>query len=155
MRNIIIGLVGLVIVLSGCEGYMLSGSKKTMFTETVSGSTFKVTFCGNAYMSQKEAEKYAMQRACELALHNGFNYFVVLEKDDNSEACALRDSPPSSYSGDEEGTLKRGNPSASYGAETMLRPNLALKISCYKSNPPEGAIDARKYLDENFPGLKL
>lgn len=139
------------LLLSGCSGYMLQSQRETVFTESFPGSIFTVTFCGNAYMAQKEAEKYAMQRACELTLKKGCTHFLVLEKSDKSKLCMLEDAGRNTYASQTE----RSVPGSFVGPQSLERPNISLKIQCYGKRIPADAIDAQQYLDENFPGLKF
>lgn len=67
-------------LLAGCmtpyqpEGY--TGG----YTDTQLGeNTFRVTFRGNVEVSKARAADYALLRAAEVAITNGFRYFVVSE----------------------------------------------------------------------------
>jgi len=140
-----------LIVLSGCAGYQLSSQKKNVVVDKIAPDTFTVTFCGNAYMSQEEVEKYAQQRAAETALSKGFPYFVVLKKDDTSQICLF-----DSYKKKAQPYDAGGMPeSPEVVPVKFVKPNVTLTIQCFSSaeNLPEKAIDAQKFLDENFPGL--
>lgn len=149
MKALYIVLAGCLVFLAGCESFPLQSGKRSYVTESISKSVYSVTFCGNAYMDQAEAEKLATQRACELALTKGYTHFVILEKSDKSEICSLADRPRDYSMGTQ--------PSASFvGPQNLVRPNLSLKIECYPAkDAPDKAIDAQKYLDEHFPGLKF
>lgn len=149
MRIFYIVLAGCFTLLNGCSGFMIQSEKKSFVTDSISKSAYSVTFCGNAYMEPSEAEKLAMQRACEITLTKGYTHFVVLTKSDQSEICRLEDAPRLGS--------KQTPPSAPFvGPQNIVRPNLMLKIECYTANKaPKSAIDAQKYIDENFPGLKF
>lgn len=151
MRILCVALMACLFLLNGCAEFGLQSRKESTTTEMISTSSYKVSFCGNAYMSQQEAEKYAMQRACELTLKKGFTHFAVLDKSDRSEVCMLSDvSRTASY------TSTENVPNSFAGPRNIIRPNMALKVQCYKKEQaPKDAIDAQKYLDENFPGLKF
>jgi len=142
--------VGLL-VLSGCSSLQFAGQKKSAIVERVSPDTFTVNFCGNAYMSQKEAEKYALQRAADLALSKGFSHFVILSKNDDSRICPLD-------SRQRYGTMPSSEKdiSSSQAAAPFVTPNLTLTIRCFSGGGkmPEDAIDAEQYLKDNFPGLR-
>ena len=153
MQKIVIA-AGLLI-MAGISGCILTGTKQTLFTEQISESVFTVTFCGNAYMAQKEVDRYAMQRASQLALEKGFTHFVVLKKNDESETCLLKDAPFKQSVVYETGTRGR-TPTMTEENAYMFKPNVTLKIRCYKQkDAPEGAIDAQKFLSEQFPGLEF
>jgi len=145
-----IAISGFLVLLGGCSGFMLQSEKESVITESISSSNFTVTFCGNAYMNQGEAEKYAMQRACELTLTKGYSHFVILSKTDQSQICALQDAPLPGYSSGKQPAAGTASP------QSIIRPNLTLKIQCFKpTDAPKEAIDAQKYIDDNFPGLKF
>ncbi len=148
-KGFYIALAGCLIFLAGCESFPLQSGKRTYETEALSKSVYSVSFCGNAYMDQAEAEKLAMQRACEITLTKGYTHFDILSKTDQSEMCLLKDTHSSSSS--------QAPRSASFvGPQNIVRPNMTLKIECYAAkDAPKTAIDAQKYLDENFPGLKF
>ena len=149
MKIYYIALAGCLVILNGCSGFMLQSEKKSYMTEAISKSVYNVSFCGNAYMEQNEAEKLAMQRACEITLTKGYTHFEVMTKSDQSEMCLLEDAPRG-Y------TMKPKSSGSFVGPQNIVRPNLTLKIQCYKAkDAPKTAIDAQKYLDENFPGLKF
>jgi uncharacterized protein YceK len=148
MRNFCIYLIVGSVLLGGCSGYMLQSGKRSFSTESTSASGYNVSFCGNAYMNKNEAEKLTMQRACEITLTKGYTHFVVLKKTDQSEFCSFEDLPRAGS--------KQASSNSLVGPQNIVRPNITLNIQCYKTkDAPEGAIDAQKYLDENFPGLKF
>jgi len=152
MRYFALSLALITVLLSGCSSYMFQSDKTMTVTQPISKSVFSVSFCGNAYMAYRDAEKYAMQRACELTITKGFTHFLVLDKSDRSEICSLGDRPKRPYSPG----MEEGYPEAVSGEGTLMRPNVTLKIQCFgKMDAPAEAIDAQKYLDENFPGLKF
>ena len=152
MRIFHIVTAGSIVLLCGCSGFMLQSDRETTFTESLSPSTLTVTFCGNAFMDQQDAEKYAMQRACETTLTKGYTHFVIEQRNDQSQMCYLTKTPVQGYPDNN----KQMPYSATTGSQKMMRPNLSLTIRCYTAvKAPKGAIDAQKYLDMNFPGLKL
>lgn len=143
MRGFYFSLSALIFILCGCEDYMLQGRRESVVTDSISKSMYSVTFSGAAYMKRAEAEKYTLQRACELALKKGYTHFVVLEKVDDSDLGSFQDiSRDTTITGIDKSELPQGR----------IRPNIKLKIQCYnKSDAPADAIDAQQYLDENFP----
>ncbi|PIQ89683.1 MAG: hypothetical protein COV72_01855 [Candidatus Omnitrophica bacterium CG11_big_fil_rev_8_21_14_0_20_42_13] len=146
-----IGITAAVLfIFTGCSSYRLSSEAKSMHVETISPNIFTVQFCGNAFMTQSEAEKYAFQRAAEAALSKGYSHFIVVEKRDDSEFCAL---PPK---GPYDSTVPaRSMESVPDEPNSFIRPNILLRIQCFSRNDelPDSAIDARQFLSENFPGL--
>lgn len=141
-----------LLIAQGCSGFMMQSNRESIITESLSPSTATVTFCGNAYMSKQEVEKLAMQRACELTIKKGYTHFVIKERNDHSEFCSLTDKPKTESSG----PLASKRSEEIFSPQDLVRPNVALRISCYNTKEaPEGAINAQDYLDKNFPGLKF
>jgi len=151
MKRMLLILLG-ALLLSGCSTYRLSGERKEAIVDKISPNTITVTFCGNAYMDRKEVEKYALQRASQEALAKGWDYFVVVNRKDNSKICALGSGKDRSLAND---ALPAEN--SNYLASLdFVEPNITLTIQRIGKGEkiPEDAIDAQKYLKENFPGLQ-
>lgn len=144
-------MIALSLALAGCANFPLSNMKGTTSVSEISPRTYSVSFCGNAYMSQDEVDKYAFQRASELTLARGYTYFVVLSKEDNSEFCAIN-------TGGKYGRRPPSEPTdaQSYAFPPFMKPNVKLTIRCYSQSAklPQDAINADSFLRENFPGLK-
>ena len=152
MRTLCVTLLVSFFLLNGCANFGLQSRNEYTVTESISTSFYKVAFCGNAYMRQPEAEKLAIQRACELTLKKGYTHFVILEKSDQSEMCMLSDAPRGTYA-DAPAKVTSGSFAST---QSLTRPNMTLKIQCYaQKDAPKDSIDAQQYLDENFPGLKF
>jgi hypothetical protein len=137
--------------LSACAGYKLSGREKEAVVDQISPDIFTVNFCGNAYMTQSEAEKYALQRASEAVLSKGYAYFVVLDKRDDSELCELKPAPGAGATQ----PLSQSSELFSDMPSDFVRPNVTLKVKGFTrlGGMPEKSIDAEQFLRENFPGL--
>lgn len=138
-------------VLNGCSGYRLSSQSKNAIVDQISPDTFTVNFCGNAYMTQQDVEKYALQRASEASLAKGYSHFVVLEKRDNSELCEFK---PGDQHGIEPVLQTKESPLIE--SSSFVKPNITLKIRAFSKGTKmqEKAINAEQFLRENFPGLK-
>lgn len=130
MRTIKImgAMAAVVMILNGCSGYMLSSRGKDVIVDQISPDVFTVNFCGNAYMTQEEAEKYALQRASKAVLSKRYPYFIILEKRDSSELCETKP-----------------------GVEQLVMPNVTLKVQGFSRlrDAPENVIDAKRFLREN------
>lgn len=147
----IVFLVLALIILQGCSSLQLSGTRKKEIVDKISPNIIKVTFCGNAYMDQKEVERYAFQRASSEALAKGCSHFVVLNKEDQSKICALN----SGMYKNSPGNYPPSNDSGDLVSSEFIEPNVTLTIQCIRKGEeiPENAIDAEKFLRENFPGM--
>ena len=142
------------IILYGCSGFQLASTRNEAIVDKISPNTVKVTFCGNAYMNQKEVEKYALQRASTEALSKGCAYFIILNKNDQSRICAINSRMNKKGPGPYEAQPIKS--SGYLSSSELVEPNITMTIQCIPKGEkaPENAIDAEKYLDENFPELR-
>jgi hypothetical protein len=141
-KTIVAASALLLLSMSGCSTYQLSGHAKEVSVDKISPNTITVSFCGNAFMSQKEVEKYAFQRASVETLAKGYSHFVVVKKNDNSRMCPLSSGKETNYSGN-------------FTPSDFVEPNVTLTIRCLSRTEkiPEDAIDASQFLEQNFPGM--
>jgi hypothetical protein len=73
--------------LSGCAGHPMStpyqpdkGSFRGGYKDIqLSENMYKVSFKGNAYLSQSTTKDYTLLRSAEVCLENGFDYFSVVD----------------------------------------------------------------------------
>jgi len=139
-----------ILLMNGCSSYQLSSSKKEAIVDKISPNAVTVTFCGNAYMNQKEVEKYALQRASVEALSKGCSHFVIVNKEDKSKICSL-----SSGMGKKHIYSSSSKGSGSLSSSDFVEPNVTLTIRCVPRGEkiPENAINAEQFLNENFPGM--
>ena len=145
----IAGIAVIIFALAGCSGYQLSGRAKSTLVDEISPDTITVTFCGNAYMTKKEVEKYVLQRASEAALAKGCSYFTIVNRQDHSEYCSLKPGVkglPAAGQGNYENAEDTG----------FSRPNITITIRCFSNGKkwPQEGIDAEQFMRENFPGLR-
>jgi len=149
--KMIVIVSSLSIVLSGCAHYGLSSEAKSTIVDEISPNTITVTFCGNAYMSQEEVEKYTLQRASLEALSRECSHFIIVNKEDKSKICAL----PSAGKRHLYDAQPVEDPKPLIPSH-FVEPNMTLTIQCLFRGEkiPENAINAEEFLDENFPSLR-
>lgn len=59
-----------------------SGSIRNGYSdEQIEENRFRVSFSGNSLTSRETVERYLLYRAAELTLQNGFDYFVLADRD--------------------------------------------------------------------------
>jgi len=148
MKKIVV-LVLALITLNGCSDFQLSSTKTEAIVSSISPNIVTVTFCGNAYMTQKEVEKYALQRASREVLSKGCAYFMIVKKNDKSKICTLN-SGMNNYNAPTARNAGYSVPSE------FVEPNVTLTVQCIPKGEkiPKNAIDAEKFLHDNFPGLE-
>lgn len=104
---------------------------------------FKVSFAGNQFTASSDVNNYALLRSAEVALQNGYKYFLILEKEAGNRVQTF--TMPESYSAYTTGapaTIK-GQVSTQHttiyktGGETFTDayPRCHLTIKCFKDKP--------------------
>lgn len=81
-------LTGLVAGCSSTTTYQPADERGAYgYTETQLGSNrFRVTFTGNSSTDKETVNDYAMLRAAELTLQNGYNWFNLVNRDTESKS---------------------------------------------------------------------
>lgn len=73
------------LLLSGCAtNYQKKGFWGDGFSETrLNENVFQVSFKGNSSTDKERVQDFALLRSAELALKNGYKYFVIVESKDS------------------------------------------------------------------------
>ena len=81
-RRILLAILLPIVALTGCATlYQKEGIFHNGYSDyRVSDDRFVVTYRANEHTPREKVMKYALQRASELTLQQGFRYFVVLEQ---------------------------------------------------------------------------
>jgi hypothetical protein len=59
-----------------------AGSARAGYSDTqIEGNRFRVSFAGNSLTARETVERYLLYRAAELTLQQGFDYFVLSDRD--------------------------------------------------------------------------
>jgi len=81
MKNIVV-LTLLAVALAGCATAYQRQGFTGGFSETQLGENiFQVSFKGNGHTSRERASDFALLRSAELALENGFKYFIIVDSE--------------------------------------------------------------------------
>ena len=95
---------------------------------------FAVTFRGNEHTDAEDVRRFAMLRAAELTVQNGFSYFKIISEKDIS-----RYSVEISTTGIVGESVTR--------KEKKQAPGIDLMIRCFEKEPDGNAIDACEFLN--------
>jgi hypothetical protein len=134
-----IHVFALLLLLSGCgaTGYVPRGSSGGYSEIMKSPDSFIVNFSGNGCTDGMKVDQYALRRAAELTLQNGYKYFVVKESVDQTST--------QDYS-----KLRYDYGWATTTTEKVVRPAVSLSIKCYKEQPVgSDYFDAQYFLSHN------
>lgn len=78
-------IAALSFVLTACATTYQSSGFTGGFTDTqLAPDLFRVSFSGNAFTSPERVQDFALLRAAELCISNGFKYFAVVDTADQS-----------------------------------------------------------------------
>lgn len=130
----------LTLLLAGCAtSYHQKGFFGDGYSDyRVNQDKFAVTFRGNEFTDSEDVRRFALVRAAELTLQNGFRYFKILSEKDVS-----RQAVETSTKENEISTLKRKVKKQAPGIDLMIR--------CFDQEPDGDAIDAREFITYNQP----
>lgn len=139
------------LILASCGTSYHSAGLGGGYSEIVTSTdSFLVTFKGNGYTSDEKVLKYALQRASELTLQNGYRYFAVLSSMDQTRFAGhsnTRENVPGSANAH---SWLDGSISSSTYSEVIHKPGLTLGIKCFQDKPEDlEVIDAQYYLEKN------
>lgn len=128
------------------------------YSETLMGpDAYIVTFKGNGYTSHEKAVRYALKRASELTLENGYKYFSISSSVDHSKQVAYSNTFENAsgqvdvygYSNSIQGQY-RGSGSSSSFSEIITKPRVSIVVKCYHKKPKSiETVDAEFYLANN------
>ena len=77
----IIRTLALCMFVAGCAtGYHVSGFTGGFEETQLNPDVYRVSFRGNAYTSMDRAADFTLLRSAELALENGYPYFVIVDE---------------------------------------------------------------------------
>jgi len=114
----------------------LGGYNDTRLAENV----FQVSFQGNGYTSEQRVADFTLLRSAEVAMQNGYNYFIIVKEHESARSGAFT-TPTSSYTtGSVYGSGNYAYGSATTtttGGQTFLFsiPSSRNTIVCYKDKP--------------------
>lgn len=76
-HTVVLGIALAAASLGGCTIYHAAGPSGGFSDTKLSATRYQVPFRGNGHTSPGRAEKFVLRRAAELALENGYRYFVM------------------------------------------------------------------------------
>jgi hypothetical protein len=80
------GMVAAAVVLAACARQptpfqQASGGGGGYTTQQIASNRFRVSFTGNTVTPREVVDTYLLYRAAELTLENGFDYFIIVNRD--------------------------------------------------------------------------
>lgn len=134
-------IITLLAVMFGCATAYQPVSFSGGFSETRLGeNVFQVSFRGNGYTSRERASDFSLLRSAEIALENGFRYFVVVDSEKHSQVGAYTTPTTSRTTWNIHGygnTAYLSATTTTQGGQTYFvsKPRAANTILCFKEKP--------------------
>lgn len=116
------------------------------YSETkLQDDVYEIFFRGNAYISGEEVRDYALLRASEVALENGYKFFAMLEGKDSIKTQAYTTPMQANTYGSVNMYGNTGTYSGTTyysGGQTHIynKPRTSLTIQCFKEKPDTTAF---------------
>jgi len=127
-------------VLSGCATGYQKQSVTGGYSETQLGENiFQVSFRGNGYTRRERASDFSLLRSAEVALENGFRYFVIVESEKSTNV-STHTTPTTSNTTGTYGGGQFAATTTTYGGQTYIisKPSATNTILCFKEKPETG-----------------
>jgi hypothetical protein len=159
MKKIII--ITLAVYVAGCAtAYQKQGATGGYTSTQLDANVFQVTFKGNGFTAKDRASDFALLRSAELALENGYEYFIIIDAQQYSKNSTFTTPTTSTtninantygsaygygnygtYSGNTYGTAT----TTTYGGQTfnISKPRASNTIVCFKEKPEGFSYNAR------------
>lgn len=134
-------LLGLLFLIGGCAtGYHKVGFTGGYSETKIQDDIFKVEFRGNAKCSLERAEDFTLLRSAEVALENGYKYFVIIDERTGTQTVAYTMPAMATTSGNVNVYGNTGSYSSTtniYGGQTYIfhKPSVRNTIKCFKEKP--------------------
>ena len=152
-------LMAISLVITGCATsayyYKYQGAAGGFSDIKIQDDIYKVSYSENSFVSVETAEDFALLRAAEVTLTNGYKYFIIL--DQKSDPHTTSSTIPLSSMTVGSGVLAPGSVTGyastfNYGGGTVTqsRPSTSNLIQCYKDKPLDASLliyDAKQVQD--------
>lgn len=122
----------------GPTGYQQVGFTGGYSDTKIQEGIYRIEFKGNKRTSEERASNLALLRASEVALENGYNYFILLDGATKSNVSIRSDPNSQSHmSGNVSpgGSFSASTYSTGGGTYSVSKPQSTLVIQCYKKKP--------------------
>ena len=139
--NRLIISIAVAALFVGCATQYQTRGLTGGFTETQLGEDiFQISFNGNAYTSQERATDFTLLRSAEVAVENGYRYFIIIDSQNYSKTGTYTTPATSHTTGSVYGYGNYGYGSATtttYGGQTYVysKPRSRNTIVVFKNKP--------------------
>lgn len=139
MRKVLI--LFLCLWLGGCTtGYHKRSWTGGYSDIQIQDDIFKITFDGNTNTGSDRAENFALLRSAEVALENGYKYFIIIESRTKTQPEAYTIPAITQTAGSVEGETFQRTTTVSGGQTYVYQnPGVAYTIKCFKDKPQDSS----------------
>lgn len=102
MPRLAIALTLAVVVIGCSTPYQSQGFRGGYSDTRIDSNTELISFKGNGYTGHEKVETYLLRRCAEVTLANGYDYFVIVDKNDDTIHGSI--DTPGSYSSNTSAT---------------------------------------------------
>ncbi len=155
MKNLFI-IILVAIFIQGCA----TAYKRTGFTggysETrLDENVFKVSFRGNGYTGRERVSDFTLLRSAELALENGYKYFVIIDANSYTSNSTYTTPTTSHIAGSAYGygnSVYGSATTTTTGGQTynISKPSSSNTIVCFKEKPNSGFSYNAEFIYKNI-----
>ena len=149
MKLRVIGLMA-VLAISGCTTYQEKGLTGGFTDTQLDDNVWEVTFNGNGYTSAQRVRDFALLRASEIALTNGYSYFAVADDRDSSKTSTQQTQGYGTYSASCMGYSCTGTSSYTPGTTYNITKHGNSRLAVMFEDKPEDVFvyNARMIFDQ-------
>ena len=153
-------VIALCLSLVGCAtGYQKVGLMGGYTDMKIQDNIYKVSFRGNAHVSEERAYDFALLRCAELTIENGYRYFVPVQEKSSVKESSYTEPVTAQTTGTISAYGNSGYAYGSfngatnyYGGQTyhFRKPKTIFTIACFKDKPeniPTMVYDAEQVRD--------
>lgn len=155
MKQVIVIFLVLVFFQGCATSYQKDGLTGGYSETQLDENVFKVSFRGNGYTRRDRVADFTLLRSAELALENGFNFFVIIDSNSYTSTSAHTTPTRTNTTANVYGTgnYAYGNAtSTTTGGQTYFvsKPSSSNTIVCFKEKPAEGFSYNAKFIYKNL-----
>ncbi|MBU0534507.1 MAG: hypothetical protein KJ887_06925 [Candidatus Omnitrophica bacterium] len=136
----------MLIFIMGCATvYKPSGLTGGYEDLKLQDDIYQVSFRGNSYISSEKVRNYSLLRASEIAIENGYKYFIILENQDYVKTSTYTTPVQTNTYGNVSSYGTTGSYTGTThvsGGQTYIyhKPRSTITIKCYKEKPDVDGI---------------
>lgn len=136
MKNLFIISLAAIFIQGCSTPYKHSGFRGGYSEIQLDENVFKVSFRGNGYTGRERASDFTLLRCAELALENGYKYFVIINA--NSYTSKSIYTTPTTFN--TTGNGQCSSTTTTTGGQTYIisKPSSSNIIVCFKEKPDSG-----------------